>query len=71
MTFLLHTLYVRLCVPAGHLAGTHTAAAFGEVEPFCAAKYSPNAAGGGAPRAPHPGCSEPAEKNTKMLTRYL
>lgn len=59
---------VLVCVPAGRLAGTHTAAASGAVGPFDAAKYSPDAADGGEPREPRPGCSEPAKK-TQMLIR--
>lgn len=51
-------MLVRL--PAGHLAGTHTAAASGAVGPFDAAKCFRDAAGGGEPREPHPGCNEPA-----------
>lgn len=67
-TLLLRALYVCLRVPAGHLAGTHKAAVFGGVEPFDAAKYSPDAADGGEPREPHPGCSEPAKnKNVNKM----
>ncbi len=55
---------VCLCVPAEHLAGTHTAAASGAGAPFDAAKYSRDAADGEEPREPHPGCSEP-EKELK------
>lgn len=59
LLFLCECMY--LCVPAGHLAGTHTAAAAGAVGPFDAAKYSRDAADGGGPREPHPGCNVPAE----------
>lgn len=54
-------VHVCLCVriPAGHPAGTRTAAVSGAVEPFDVAKYSRDAADGGEPREPHPGCSEP------------
>lgn len=60
-TCLLNTACVFVCVPAGHLAETHTAAVSGAVGPFDAAKYSPGAADGGEPHEPHPGCSEPAK----------
>ena len=50
-----------VCVPAGRLAGTHTAAVSGAVGPFDAAKYSRDAADGGESREPRLGCSEPAE----------
>ena len=53
---------VCLCVPAGHPAGTHTAAASGAVGPFGAAKCSRGAADGAEPRAPRPGCSGPATR---------
>lgn len=54
---------VFVCVPAGRLAGTRTAAVSGAVGPFDAAKYSPDAADGGEPREPRPGCSEPAKQH--------
>ena len=57
-------VFLGLCVyvPVGRLAGTHKAAAAGEVEPFDAARYSRDAADGGEPREPRPGCNGPAEE---------
>lgn len=65
LTFHLLCCILRACVfvylPAGHLAGTHTAAASGAVGPFDAAKCSRDAADGGGPREPRPGCNGPTK----------
>lgn len=60
-------LYVLVLVPAGRLAGTHTAAVSGAVGPFGVAKCSPDAVDGEELHEQRPRYSEPENRHKYYL----